>query len=140
MVAPLEVNVITPPQLHVHIEASVNAGMPAIMVVAAPGVHGADVAGTHGIGVSTPSAAEVAAATVGLASDVHIPNGGMFTNGLESAMLAIGMYEPLTRFAGANTSDAGAAPNEHCICEPMFTIWGMCVHSRGTTRLTQVRG
>ena len=37
----------------------------------------------HGIGVSTPSAAAVAAATIGLASDVHIPNGGMLTTGGE---------------------------------------------------------
>ena len=35
----------------------------------------------QGIGVSTPRAAAVAAATVGFAIELHIPNGMMFTIG-----------------------------------------------------------
>jgi len=41
----------------------VSAGEPPIKVLTAPGFHGV-VTGTHGIGVSTPSAALVAAATL----------------------------------------------------------------------------
>ncbi|MNG34964.1 hypothetical protein D3C84_1215890 [compost metagenome] len=47
-----------------------------------PGIHGVAVAGMHGIGVSTPSAAAVAAATVGLARLVHMPKVLTFTNGM----------------------------------------------------------
>jgi hypothetical protein len=50
--------------------------------VGAPGTHGETVAGIQGIGVRTPIAAAVAAATIGLAGDMHIPNGIMFTNGM----------------------------------------------------------
>ena len=46
----------------------VNAGMPPISTVGDPGFQGV-VTGIHGIGVSAPSAAAVAAATIGLASD-----------------------------------------------------------------------
>src|SRR3954454_7925034 len=77
-------NWIIPPQLHRHFEVLLSAGMLAICTVADPGAHGAEVTGMHGIGVSTPSAAAVAAATVGLAMDWHIANGGMFAMGLLS--------------------------------------------------------
>lgn len=50
--------------------------------VGAPTTHGAGVLGTQGIGVSTPDAADVAEATVGLASDEQTPKGGMFVIGL----------------------------------------------------------
>jgi hypothetical protein len=52
------------------------------ITVAEPGTQGAGVTGTQGIGVKTPSAAAVAAATVGFASDWHIPKGGMFAIGM----------------------------------------------------------
>jgi hypothetical protein len=47
-------------------------------------------AGTQGIGVRTPSAADVAEATVGLAIDVHIPHGVMFVMGAQSVIVAAG--------------------------------------------------
>ena len=47
----------------------------------APGTHGAEVAGMHGMGVNTPIAAAVAAATAGFAGDMHMPNGMMFAIG-----------------------------------------------------------
>ncbi|EDX82857.1 hypothetical protein S7335_35 [Synechococcus sp. PCC 7335] len=37
--------------------------------------------GMHGIGVSTPSAAAVAVATVGLANELHTPKGGILAMG-----------------------------------------------------------
>jgi hypothetical protein len=52
------------------------------MVLEAPGDQGATVAGIHGIGVNTPKAAAVADATTGLAKELHVPNGIIFTNGI----------------------------------------------------------
>jgi hypothetical protein len=69
------------------VEVLFNAGKFSINTVGEPGVHGAGVTGTHGIGVRTPIAAAVAAATVGLAREVHMPKGMMFTIGLLSMML-----------------------------------------------------
>jgi len=64
------------------LEVLLRAGMFPIRTVGEPGLHGATVLGMQGIGVSTPKAAEVAAATVGLAIDVHMPKVMMFTSGL----------------------------------------------------------
>ena len=47
-------------------------------------------AGMHGCGVSTPRAADVAAATCGFASDVHIPKVAMFVIGTMSWIVATG--------------------------------------------------
>jgi hypothetical protein len=55
--------VMTPNQVHAHVEVLVSAASPLILDVTDPGVHGEAVAGTHGWGVSTPCAAAVAAAT-----------------------------------------------------------------------------
>ncbi len=46
--------------------------------------------GTHGIGVRTPNAAAVAAITVGLEGEEHMPNGGTFTIGFPSIIVAAG--------------------------------------------------
>ena len=73
---------MTPAQLHMQVHPSWSAGWLPIIVCTAPGIHGEDVIGMQGMGVSTPRAAEVAAATCGLASDMHIPNGAIFTMGL----------------------------------------------------------
>ena len=75
----------------------------------------------HGIGVSTPSAAAVAAATVGLAMLLHIPNGIMFTNGLLSIIFAIGRPLTSVRLIGITISVEGATPNEHCNNAPEQT-------------------
>src|SRR6478609_8259900 len=104
-----------------HIDESVNAGMLPHSTVGEPGTHGAAVAGMHGIGVSTPSAAAVAAATVGLASDMHIPNGRMLTNGLLSMIVAMGTPEANVRLVGSTTSEAGVIPNVHCSMAPLAT-------------------
>lgn len=73
---------ITPPQLHMHLETLSSAGLLAIRTVGAPTTQGAAVAGIQGMGVNTPRAAAVAAATVGLAGELHMPNGMMLTKGL----------------------------------------------------------
>lgn len=105
---------ITPPHAHWHWAPSTRAGWPPITVVVAPLTHGV-VAGTHGMGVRTPSADAVAAATVGFASDVHMPNVGMFTSGVASTIVAAGLPSTSTRDVGSTISDAGAAPKLHII-------------------------
>jgi hypothetical protein len=60
---------ITPPQLHMALELLFSAGIFLICTLGEPGVHGALVIGMQGIGVKTPNAAAVAAATMGLAMD-----------------------------------------------------------------------
>ena len=82
VVSPAEVNVITPAHTQFSFEVSSSVGLFPSITVGAPGTHGDGVFGMHGIGVSTPSAAAVAAATVGFASEVHIPNGMIFTIGM----------------------------------------------------------
>ena len=73
---------ITPPHAHMHLEVLLRAGMLAIITVGDPGTQGATVFGMQGMGVSTPMAAAVADATVGLARDMHMPKGMIFTIGL----------------------------------------------------------
>ena len=46
--------------------------------MALPGIQGAEVTGIQGIGVSTPSAAAVAAMTIGFVGELHIAKGMMF--------------------------------------------------------------
>src|SRR5258708_4770181 len=94
------------------VQVLLSAGMPPIMVVAAPGVHGDAVTGMQGMGVSTPRAAAVAAATVGLAIDMHMPKGGMFVIGTKSMMFAAGVVA-LTLFTGKTLSAEGAIPKVH---------------------------
>ena len=72
---------ITPPHAHMSFDASCNAGCPPMRTVGDPGTQGAIVIGTQGIGVSTPSAAAVAAATIGFAAHEHMPNGATLTIG-----------------------------------------------------------
>ena len=73
--------VMTPAHEHMQVEVLFKAGCFPIMTVSDPGVQGDVVTGMQGIGVSTPSAAAVAEATVGLAMDMHMPKVGMFTMG-----------------------------------------------------------
>jgi hypothetical protein len=69
-------------------QLSSSIGLPFTCTVGTPGTQGADVTGTHGIGVRTPRAADVADATVGLARLEHIPNGLMFAIGMWSMIVA----------------------------------------------------
>jgi hypothetical protein len=94
--------------------------MLAMSTVGDPGTHGAAVTGMHGIGVNTPIAAAVAAATVGLAGDWHIPKGKMFSIGLLSMILAIGI-EVITLLAGMTISELGATPKLHLSIAPPQT-------------------
>ena len=73
---------ITPAHRHISLHVLSSAGLLPASTVTAPGSQGAGVAGTHGIGVKTPSAVAVAVATVGLAILLHIPKGGTLTIGM----------------------------------------------------------
>jgi hypothetical protein len=102
-----------------HFEAASSAGKFRTSTIGAPGVHGV-VTGMQGIGVSTPSAAAVAAATVGLAGDMHMPNVGMLVIGAQSMMFAAG--GPCAVVVGtATTSADGAAPIVQVSNDPAFT-------------------
>ena len=82
----------------------------------------------HGMGVSTPIAAAVAAATVGLDGLLHIPNGVILTIGIWSMMLA-SAWEDMTRAAGSTLRTDGAAPKEQLIAAPPHTQNGMALTS-----------
>lgn len=60
---------IDPPHTQLSFELSCKAGMPPSFTVELPGDQGAGVSGMQGMGVRTPIAAAVAAATVGFAMD-----------------------------------------------------------------------
>jgi hypothetical protein len=113
---------MTPAQLHINLELLLSAGILPICTVGQPGAHGAAVTGMQGIGVKTPNAAAVAAATIGLAMDWHMPKGKIFTIGLLSIILAIGIVV-VTRFAGNTISELGATPKLHCKSAPPHTTW-----------------
>jgi hypothetical protein len=84
-----------------------------------PGVHGADVAGTQGCGVSTPAAAAVAAATCGFSGDLHIPNDAMFVIGKVSCTVAAGVVRPKdVPRAGSTVNEDGVDPIEQMSVAP----------------------
>jgi hypothetical protein len=91
-VCPALLTWITPPHMHIRVDVLLSAGILLIKNVGAPTTHGAVVAGTQGIGVRAPMAAAVAAATVGLASELHMPKGMMLTSGALSIMFAAGVW------------------------------------------------
>ena len=73
----------------------------------------------QGMGVSTPSAAAVAAATIGLDGELHMPKGRTLTMGLLSMMLPPGGPPVMTLLAGKTISVPGATPKLHCSVAPM---------------------
>ncbi len=111
---------IIPPHVHINFELLLSAGIPPINMVGDPGTHGAKVTGIQGMGVNTPSAAAVAAATVGFEGEVHIANGMMLANGLLSIILAIGIAV-LTLLTGRTVNEHGAKPKLHFKIAPPHT-------------------
>jgi hypothetical protein len=115
---------MTPPHKQFNVDTLSSAGALHNMTVIAPGTQGAGVAGTHGIGVGTPIAAAVAAATIGLEGDWHIPKGGMFIMGTWSMMLAAIILLVIT-VLGVGIKVLGAMPNVHFIMAPMQVCIGI---------------
>jgi hypothetical protein len=110
---------ITPVQSHMHFDVLSSIGCPPSNTVGAPGTHGAEVTGMQGIGVSTPIAAAVAAATSGFAGDMHMPNGAMFTIGTWSMMFAANWLLICVRLMGSTDNTEGAIPIVHMSCAVM---------------------
>ena len=111
---------MTPANAQFNLQVLFSAGMPRNNSVGDPGAHGAGSVGVQGMGVKTPSAAVVAAATAGFASEVHMMNGGTLTNGMLSMMFALG-GPSLSTWGEVTASVEGPVPNVHCIIAPIHT-------------------
>jgi hypothetical protein len=107
--------------MHINLELLFSAGILPINTVGEPGAHGATVLGTQAAGVNTPNFAAVAAATTGLAIELHIPNGKILTMGLLSIMVAAGLLDVKTLLFGITIRLDGATPKLHCIIAPVHT-------------------
>ena len=107
--------------MHIRMLESVKTGNTPTSTVGCPGTHGATVTGTHGMGVNTPKAAAVAAATVGLEGVVHMPKGMMLTSGLLSMIVATN-WETITLPVGSTIRTDGAIPKLHWSEAPPVTI------------------
>jgi hypothetical protein len=96
--------------------------------VGADGIQGAAMAGMQGIGVRTPSAAAVAAATVGFAGLVHMPNGTILTIGAKSIIEAMSGPQAKTGGPlGKTVRGVGAIPKLHLQSAPQTTTCGMSI-------------
>ena len=115
---------ITPANAQFNLQVLLSAGIPRNNTVGDPGAQGPGIVGVQGMGVRTPSAAAVADATAGFASEVHMMNGGMFTNGILSMMFALG-GPSLSTLGEATESVEGPVPNVHCIIAPIHTSCAM---------------
>ena len=104
---------MTPVQVHMHLDVLSSIGCLPSKTVGAPGIQGDAVAGMHGIGVNTPSAAAVADATTGFAGHMHMPNGMMFTIGTWSIILAATCLPTMVRLIGRTERTDGATPIVH---------------------------
>ncbi len=78
------VMLIWPAYEHMSLQSWVKQGFPFISTFGFVGIHVPAGAGVQGWGVSTPRAAAVADATVGFASEVHMPKGPTFDMGAQS--------------------------------------------------------
>lgn len=116
------ITVITPAHAHWQVLAASRTLKLFTFVFRAPGFHGPVVTGMQGIGVSTPSAADVAAATCGFDSDMQAPNGMMFAIGAKSITVATSFPSNITGGPfGITVIGEGAIPNEHLILSPNTT-------------------
>jgi hypothetical protein len=121
--------VITPPQAQLQVERLVKAGKTPILALIAPGFQGPKGTGIQGMGVNTPAAAEVAAATAGLAREVHIPKGAILVTGIKSMMVAAKVAPAILGGPWGTTMRVlGAIPQGiHWRVAPIETCCGMVV-------------
>lgn len=103
-------------------------GIPFTITLGFGGVHGPAGTGVHGIGTSTPSAAAVAAATAGLASEIHSANGVILTKGILSIIVAMGIAGMFTIRMGKTFNGAGAIPIEHFIRHDVLQRKGLLIN------------
>ena len=95
----------------------VSAAIPPTFTCELPGDQGAVITGTQGIGVSTPMAADVAEATVGLAIDWHIPNVAILAT-VKSVVTAINMFIHFGLVGTMTANVHGAIPKLHWSTAP----------------------
>lgn len=112
---------MTPAYEHISLQLLLSAGLFPIITVTEPGIHGPAGAGMHGIGVSTPSAAAVAAATVGFAMLMHGPKGLMLSIGTLSMMVAAGLPPAMVLATGSTPNGDGIDPKLHISSAPSVT-------------------
>ncbi len=106
--------------MQMHFASPVNAGFFVSSVIGFGGTQGAVVAGMHAEG------APRAAITAGFKTDVHMPNGMMFTIGIWSMIVAAGFPSTIgTPGSGSTTRLDGATPNVQVIIAPEVTCGGM---------------
>lgn len=86
-------------------------------LVGTPGAHGAAITGVQGAGVNNTGGGLLVA---GLATELHMPKGGMLATGLLSMILAIGAV-PAIMVGLMTMSAAGAVPKLHFIVAPIQT-------------------
>jgi hypothetical protein len=103
-----------------NIQLASSIGMPPKKTEADPGLHGPAGAGMHGMGVRTPRAAAVAAATAGFARLIQTPKEGTFSIGMISVILPACMGPPTTG-GGRKVNVPGAAPIVHTAIAPVVT-------------------
>jgi hypothetical protein len=108
-----------PHQEHMHLSPPQTTGPAVLSIFGFVGAQGAVTAGTHGIGVKTPAAAAVAAATDGFDGALHIPNGAMLTIGIQSVTVAIGRPHAIISPFGTTVRGVGIVPNEHMQIAPL---------------------
>jgi hypothetical protein len=115
-----------------HVLCAVASGIPLAVATADGGAHGATTLGMHGMGVSTPIAAAVAAATIGLAGLWHIAKGMMFIIGMISVMVAAGMVERVSGTPGSPCAvkTEGAMPIVHWSMAPVVRNFGTLASSQ----------
>jgi hypothetical protein len=101
---------IEPVHTQVHFELLVRAAASSTNAVSAPGDQGAGMRGMQGIGVKTPMAAAVAAATSGFAGLWHWPKTAMLTIGRRSFTEATGSSAPTALTSGNTVRDAAEVP------------------------------
>ena len=115
---------ITPAHIHMALQLLSNVGNPPVNTAVLPVIQGVTVMGMQGIGVRTPSAAAVAAATMGLAMLEHIPKVGISAMGVKFIIVPTWVIA-VTMAMGVAFSVAGAAPKVQLIIAPVTQICGM---------------
>lgn len=120
---------ITPSHKHINVEGLFKVGKVPNITVGFPTIQGATVAGTHGIGVKTPSAAAVAAITAGFVGEEHIPNVIIFAKGLLSMIEAAGLLDTIVLAIGRTIIEDGATPKVHFNKAPITTCGGIKIFS-----------
>ena len=104
---------IEPAYAHMPLQSEARQGLPPMRTLGLVGIHAPAGCGIQGCGVRTPRAAAVAAATWGLASDVHSPKGPTFTSAEKSEMVPQGLPPAKTLALVVTLRGAGAVPMVH---------------------------